>query len=456
MTAIVPAGGGRRRARPRARIVHLGLGAFSRAHLAWYTDHVDDARDWGIAAFTGRSAGIADSLAPQDGLYTLITRAAQGDRAETIESVVAVHDGSDLDALAELLEQSDVAVVTLTITEKGYRLRADGTPDPEDDALTADVERLRGILRTGIDGVAGPDRPTTALGRLLYGLHRRRTASGAPLAVVPCDNVPDNGAFLRTGTTALAGSVDPLLRAWIEANVSFVSTSVDRITPRTTDRDLETARELIGADDAAPVVTEPFSDWILSGAFPAGRPAWEKAGARFVDGIEPWERRKLWLLNGAHTLLALAGPPRGHTTVAEAIADPVLRGAVEAFWDEAAALLPSELGLDEYRAALLERFGNPRIEHRLAQIALDSDTKVRVRIVPVALATRARGAEAVGAARVVAAYLALLSPEEREPSFRSLSPELARDAAFRASVLAILADRAPLPFRPLRPFTGES
>ena len=161
-----------------------------------------------------------------------------------------------------------------------------------------------------------------------------------------------------------------------------------------------------GYRDSSPVVAEPFSSWVLSGEFPAGRPRWEDAGALFVDDIEPYENRKLWLLNGAHSLLAYAGQVRGHATVAQALADPACRHAVEAFWDEAEANLPAEgLDIPAYRAALLARFGNARIAHHLAQIAMDGTTKLRMRAVPVLRAERAAGRTGAAAALMIAAWL---------------------------------------------------
>ena len=174
--------------------------------------------------------------------------------------------------------------------------------------------------------------------------------------------------------------------------MTFVSTSIDRITPKTTPADVAAVAAATGWRDRSPVVTEPFHDWVLSGEFRAGRPAWEKAGARFVDDIDPFERRKLWLLNGSHTLLAYAGAARGHRTVAEAVGDPEVRSWVEQFWAEAVRHLPAEgLDLDAYRAALLDRFDNARIQHLLGQIGQDGTTKLRVRIAPVLRAERAAG-----------------------------------------------------------------
>lgn len=445
---------------PPVRIVHLGLGAFHRAHQAWYTDRAEDAAEWGIAAFTGRSAEAADQLRPQDGLYTLIERAGAGDSATIVRSLVDTVDGADLGRLTALLAAPETAIVTSTITEAGYRLTADGLPDADDPVIRDDVE----VLTARFASTAGPrsaDVPVSTLARLLVGLDARRTARSGPLAIVPCDNIPDNGALVRSGLLALARETGPELADWIESTVSFVSTSVDRITPRPTAADADRAAELTGLHDVAPVVTEPFSDWILCGAFPAGRPRWETAGARFVDDIEPFERRKLWLLNGAHSLLAYAGLLAGHRTVAEAIADPALRADVLALWREAGRHLPAELlQLDHYREALLSRFANPRIEHRLEQIASDGVAKLAVRVAPVALAELAAGRSAEACARAFAAWIAARErfplADTRSGTVRAapgvdplpeliaaVEPALASDTSFVESVRRLLESASP-------------
>jgi fructuronate reductase len=221
---------------------------------------------------------------------------------------------------------------------------------------------------------------------------------------VPCDNVPDNGPMVARVVGELAAAVDPGLAEWIGAHVAFVTTMVDRITPRTTDDDRARLRTETGVDDPLPVVTEPYTEWVLSGEFPQGRPRWEDAGARFVDDVVPWEQRKLRLLNGSHSLMAYAGSIRGHETVAEAIADPVVRGWVEQWWDDAARHLPLPAeDIAAYRAALLERYENPRIRHLLAQIASDGSQKLPIRIVPTVVADQGRVPE--GAVRVLAAWV---------------------------------------------------
>jgi fructuronate reductase len=393
-----------RRLRPSAkapvRIVHLGLGAFHRSHQAWYTDQASDAADWGIASFTGRRPDAAVALAEQDGLFTLVERADSGDSFTAVSSIVEAVDGADVRRLAELVAAPDTAVVTLTITEAAYRLGADGQLDRQAPDVVADLALL----------ASGNGHPTTPLGRLVLALAARRDAGAGPLAVVCCDNLSNNGTVAHHAVTGMAGAWDEELGAWIDANVSFVSTSVDRITPRTTDADIAAVEAACGYRDTSPVVAEPFANWVLSGEFPSGRPRWEDAGAVFVAEIEPYENRKLWLLNGAHSLLAYAGQLRGHTTVAEALADPLCLQAIESFWDEAEVNLSARKGtadlqIPSYRAALLARFSNARIAHHLAQIAMDGSTKLRMRAVPVLQAERAAGRTGAGAARMIAAWM---------------------------------------------------
>ena len=247
---------------------------------------------------------------------------------------------------------------------------------------------------------------TTVPGRLVAGLAARRAAGAGPLAVVSCDNVPDNGAGTARVVTDLAEAAEPSLVSWIRDNVSFVTTMVDRITPHTTADDVRAVAEQTGWADAAPVVTEPFTEWVLSGDFPAGRPAWDAAGARFVDDVHPYETRKLLLLNGGHSLLAYAGSARGHETIADAVADPECRRWLEQWWDDAAPHVPLPADdLAAYRAALLERFANPRIRHLLAQIAAGRLPKLPIRLLPVLRAERAAGRCRPGAVRMLAAWI---------------------------------------------------
>ena len=254
---------------PPARIAHFGLGSFHRAHQAWFTAHAGDGDEWGICAFTGRGQGIAATLLRQEGLYTLIERSDSGDRFEVITNLVEVYEGSDIGAIVNVFSRPEVVVVTTTVTESGYRMGLDGVPHFNDVALARDVAVLHELTpEDRLDRLV----ISTIPGRILIGLEARRRANGGRIAVVPCDNLPNNGWVLEQGLTHLTNRISPELTLWLEENVTFATTSVDRITPRTTDRDIAIVAEETRWLDSAPVVTEPFASWVISGHFPgAGR-----------------------------------------------------------------------------------------------------------------------------------------------------------------------------------------
>ncbi|WP_328701844.1 mannitol dehydrogenase family protein [Aestuariimicrobium ganziense] len=390
--------------RPKApiRIVHLGIGNFARAHQAWYTEHAPDADKWGIAAFTGRSPAIAEQLSASDGVYQLVVQGPEGDQVEVISSLSAVHPADDLDAWRGYFTDRALSLVTSTITEAGYRRDGNGDLDLADPAVADDLALLS----------QDPDAEvTTAAGRFLAGLLARRNADAGPITFVPCDNVPHNGPMvariLAQGAARLEElGIDPGLVEWIEQNVGVVTTMVDRITPRATDDDRTSVATESGWSDPALVVTEPFSEWVLSDTFATPRPQWEQAGAQIVDDVALFERRKLLLLNGSHSLMAYGASVRGHETVYEAINDPVVESWVNQWWDEATSTIDlPHADLDGYRAALLERYRNPRIRHLLAQIAADGSQKVPIRIVGVVNALLERGEVSVGGSRALAAWL---------------------------------------------------
>jgi fructuronate reductase len=416
------------------RIVHLGLGGFFRAHQAWYTGAAEDAEDWGIAAFTGRSRALADALNRQQGLYTLVVRGPERDDMSVQRAVCQAYPGSDLEAWSAHLARPQVAVVTLTVTEAAYARRSDGSPDLDADDVRADVAALRklDVLRSGGQVVTVP-------GRLVAGLAARRAADAGPLSVVSCDNVPGNGAVTAAVVTGLAEAAEPALASWVRGQVSFVNTMVDRITPHTTQDDVRAVAEQTGWHDEVPVVTEPFTEWVLSGAFPGGRPRWETAGAAFVDDVHPYETRKLLLLNAGHSLLAYAGSARGHTTIAEAVADDECRGWLDQWWDEAMRYVPlPEPDLIAYRAALVERFANPRIRHTLTQIASDGSQKLPIRVLPVLRGERAAGRMPPGAVRTVAAWIDHLRGFGAPVKDAGAAPYQERAGSVR-DVLALLA-----------------
>ncbi len=382
---------------PPVRVVHLGLGAFSRAHQAWYTDRAADGDGWGIAAFTGRRPDLAEALSAQDGLYTLVTRGADGDAFATVGSLARAVPGGDHVAWLGAVASPDVRVLTTTVTEAGYLRAPGGGLDSAHPAVVRDVAALREDPRAPV---------VTAPARIVAGLLARRVADAGALALVPCDNLPGNGRVLDRVLRDLAGAVDPSLLPWLDAAVSTATTMVDRITPAPTDADRAAVLAATGVDDAAPVVTEPFSEWVVSGAFPGGRPAWETAGAVVTDDVTPYEQRKLWLLNGGHSLLAYVGSQRGHATVDEAVRDPHCLDLLQRWWALCTPhLLLGRERAEEYGAALLERFANPRMRHALAQIATDGSQKLPVRLLPVLRAERAAGRLPEPAVTVLAAWL---------------------------------------------------
>lgn len=386
--------------RPAAPVktVHLGLGSFFRAHSAWYTEHSGD--DWGIAAFSGRTDTHVAELRSQDCLYTLLQQGRHLE-AEVISAVVAAHPGNDLGAWRGYFASPELQIVTSTITEAGYVRDSSGGLDLANEAVVADIAALK----------ADPEQAvvTTAPGKIVAGLLARRAAGAGPITFVPCDNIVDSGALVRSVVQTLAEQVDPSLLGWMSENVAYVTSMVDRITPHPTDADVAAVAELTGVADAAPVVTEPFSEWVLMGDFAGQRPAWEKAGATIVDDIVPFEHRKLWMLNGSHSLMAYAAPLLGCTTVGEAIAHPTVRDWVEQWWDVAGAHLPLPADqVQAYRAALVERFENPSIKHLLAQIAADGSVKIPIRFVPVLELELEQGSLPEGATRPVAAWVAHL------------------------------------------------
>jgi fructuronate reductase len=332
-----------------------------------------------------------------------------------------------LHRLIKTISNPNIALVTLTITEAGYQ-------------------------------PAGTDLEASALGRLLLGL-RARYANGAKIALVPCDNLPSNGKVLKKALLSLASNEGSGFVEYLKS-ISYVTTSIDRITPKTTQADVDLVLAKTGFSDSTPVVTEPFRDWVLEGNFPLGRPKWESAGARFVSEIEPFENRKLWLLNGAHTLMALFGTLRGHQSVDQAIQDEEVLLEVNRFWNEAATHLDEKLlEIVAYRRALIERFSNPRIGYQLSQIAQDSLNKLSVRIAPVALLELKAGRIAHGAVTAIASWIWFVSSGVEIKDSRVVeingakspiehlqlvSNDLAQDSQFAAAVLDKVAEFQPL------------
>jgi fructuronate reductase len=401
VSAVLSRAAGHGRAAPPVKLVHLGLGNFFRAHQCWYTEHAPHPDGWGYAAFSGLGASdLAARLSAQDGLYTVVTRAASGDTYEVISSLSKAHAAKDHQAWLDYFRSPALSVVTLTVTEAGYLRGPDGGLDAARPEVQADLAALR-------DDRTALVRTTPA--RLVAGLAARRAAGAGAVALVPCDNVPGNGAIADRVVRDMARLLDPGLLDWLDQSLAVVTTTVDRITPRPSSDEARHVRDATGFDDSCPVATEPFREWVLSGSFPAGRPAWQDAGATFTDDVAPYEHRKLWLLNGGHSLLAYAGSIRGHASVAEAVADDTCRDWLSQWWHVASRHLKQpEVDLAAYRHALLDRFANPRMHHQLAQIGADGSQKLPIRILPVLRAERSEGRMPTGATLVLAAWICCL------------------------------------------------
>jgi len=350
--------------------VHVGPGAFFRAHQAAYVDDLL-ARDprWAISAVALKTAGVRDALAPQDGLYTLV-ELGETTRFRTIgairELLVA---GEDRDRVADRLASPDTRLVTLTVTEKGYCLAADGSLDLDHPDIRHDL--------------AAPERPVSVIGWLVEGLARRLAAGLPPFLTLSCDNLPSNGRKLKAAVVRLARVRDPALAGWIAAGARFPCSMVDSITPATDDALRARVRAETGVEDAWPIQRETFTQWVIEDDLGPDAPDLASVGVTLTDDVEAWERAKLRLLNGAHSTLAYAGLLRGHGTVREAMADSALAGMVGAMMrEDIAPSLAAPAGMDvpAYIDALLTRFSNPAIDHRLSQIAWDGSQKLPIRI----------------------------------------------------------------------------
>jgi len=363
----------------RTGIVHLGIGAFARAHLAAVNEaalHATGDLSWGIVGVSLRQADTRDALAPQDGLYTLALRDADEKGAarsqlsvigNLLDVLVAPEDPA---AVLALIAAPDTRIVSLTVTEKGY------CHDPGTGALRADHPDI-------VHDLAHADAPRSAIGFIVRGLQARHAANAGPLTLMSLDNLPANGRVLKGLVLDFAGRVDPALQQWIASECRFPCSMVDRIVPRTTDEDRQQISEALGWQDAWPVLGEPFLEWVIEDEFAAGRPAWERGGARFVPDATPFEKLKLRMVNGTHSALAYLGAMAGLATVDRAIAKPALRTYIEALMrEEIAPTLPALPGLDlaAYQARLITRYANPALKHQTRQIAMDGSQKVPQRL----------------------------------------------------------------------------
>ena len=358
-------------------VVHLGVGAFHRAHQAAYLDAILSRghKGWASCGASLRSPDTSDALDPQDGLYTLAERSGAGDRLRVIGSLrrllVAPRDP---EALLSAMCDPRVRIVTLTVTEKGYcHDPASGTLDEAHPDIRADL--------------ANPQRPVSAPGYLVEAIARRRAAGIAPFTVLTCDNLPANGKTVARVTARLAGLRDDDLGRFVAGDVAFPSTMVDRIVPATTDEVRAMVAAGLGVRDAWPVMAEPFTQWVVEDDFPLGRPPLEEVGVQLVADVEPFEHMKLRLLNGAHSTLAYLGYLAGHATIADTMAVPAFARLVARLQDEEVTPtlhVPAGVDVAAYKRALRERFANPALRHRTWQIAMDGSQKLPQRLVATA------------------------------------------------------------------------
>ncbi|CAA9236537.1 MAG: D-mannonate oxidoreductase [uncultured Acidimicrobiales bacterium] len=355
-------------------VVHLSVGSFHRAHQAVYFEEIAQQgldEGWGITGVGLRRREMKAALDAQDGLYTVVTRSARGDEARIVGVITSYlfapeERAAVLDALADVRTR----LVTLTITAAGYKVHPDtGEFLSEDDAVVEDL--------------ASPAEPGTALGLLVEALDRRRRAGLPPFTVLSCDNMADNGAIVGSSVAAFASLRDERLGRWIEENVAFPSSMVDRITPGTTDADREMVERTFGIRDRWPVMTEPFSQWVVEDRFGQGRPPLDEVGVQFVDDVRPYALTKTRLLNASHSALGYLGSLAGYERMDEVMADPVFAGYIEEMMtEEISPLLPSTgIDLATYGATLRRRFANPAVADRLSRLCRSGSTKVPAHLV---------------------------------------------------------------------------
>ena len=385
------------RAELRPGVVHIGIGAFHRAHQAPVFEALAEGGDlrWGVVGASLRSPAVRDSLQPQDWLYSLLIEERDERQVSVIgalrDVIVAPEDPT---RLVEALASPDTQMVTVTVTEKGYKLdRASDALDEEDPDVRADLASMAA--------------PRTMAGFLAAGLRLRKERELPPFTAISCDNLPGNGRNLGSAVLGIAAAHDPALADWISAKGAFPETMIDRIVPATTEADVQRFAALTGVVDRAMVRTEPFTQWVIEDRFAGERPEFERAGVQVTADVAPWETAKLRLLNGAHSAMAYLGGLAGHETVDRFFAEPVGRQFVELLWDELQSTLSPPPGLDlhEYRRMLARRFANSALAHRLRQIAMDGSQKIPQRLLAPMAVRLGRGEAAPATALAIAAWI---------------------------------------------------
>ena len=358
----------------RSRIVHFGFGAFHRAHQALLTNRVlnEKGGDWGICEISLFSGDVLMSqLRAQDHLFTVLEKGAEGNEAIIVG---AVHEclNAKLDSLPAIIEkfcEPQVAIVSLTITEKGYCI------DPATGKLDLNNPRI-------VHDLENPSDPHSAPGILVEALHRRRERGLPAFTVLSCDNIPDNGHVVKNAVLGMAQKRSAGLSEWIDTHVSFPGTMVDRIVPAATEASLAVITDALGVEDPCAISCEPFIQWVIEDNFVAGRPEWEVAGVQMVQDVLPWEQMKLRMLNGSHSFLAYLGYLAGYAHINECMEDTAFREAARRLMlnEQAPTLRIKDVDLTAYADSLIERFANPALQHRTWQIAMDGSQKLPQRM----------------------------------------------------------------------------
>ena len=380
----------------KSGVVHIGLGAFQRAHQAPIFESIANSGDlrWGVVGASLRSAAVHNVLAEQDWLYSLIVEEGSKREAAVIGVLTDVIVAPERPRqLVEAIASPDTHLITVTVTEKGYKLHPSSGALIEDDPdVRADLESL--------------EAPRTLPGCLAAGLASRKSGGLHPLTIISCDNMAANGHKLQATVAEVARAHDPALAGFVE-KCAFPNTMVDRIVPATTQTDIERVSAEIGLVDRATVRAEPFSQWVIEDQFVGERPELERAGVQLTRDVGPWEDAKLRLLNGAHSAMAYLGGLAGITTVDGFVREPWGRSFIELLWEELRPTLapPPQLDLSGYCATLMERFGNSALEHRLVQIAMDGSQKIPQRLVPAAITRLSRGQSVDAISLVIAGWM---------------------------------------------------
>lgn len=357
----------------KAGIVHLGIGAFHRAHQAFYTEAVLNqlGGDWGIIGCSLRSANVRDQLAPQDGLYTLVERSGDGEKLQLIGAVIKNLVGPENPAeLINVMAQPAIKIISMTVTEKGY------CHDP----ATGNLNILHPDIQHDVENL---DKPKSAIGFLVAALNLRFKAGTKSFTVLSCDNLPNNGEVIEKVVVQFAENISQELAIWVRANTCFPSTMIDRIVPATTDEDRRDIAVRLGVRDEGVVIAEPFTQWVIEDKFSDGRPQWEKVGALLVDDVRVFENIKLRLLNGAHSTMAYAGYLSGFDYISEVMNEPTFVNMVKIYMArEAGETLRAPVGFDieAYKQQLRNRFSNKALKHRTWQIAMDGSQKLPQRL----------------------------------------------------------------------------